>query len=164
MSRSIYLSHRKDGAKTQWHRKVLLPISCSMIRRPSFFINPTVSYYLIIGISRHSSHSSSQFDVSTNLVAAVGMNSSMRCGTAIRTLSLALNITMYTPSSPKSFTPESAVMFYWPMIFREPFPTTPALKADDALVSTAIRRRLSSTKRLLFRFFQRSRKPLRSVL
>lgn len=65
----------KDGAKTQWHRKVLLPISCSMIPRPSFFINPTVSYYLIIGISRHSSHSSSQFDVSTNLVAAVGMNS-----------------------------------------------------------------------------------------
>ena len=34
-----------------------------MIPRPSFFINPTVSYYLIIGISRHSSHSSSQFDV-----------------------------------------------------------------------------------------------------
>ena len=75
LSRSIYLSQRKDGAKTQWHSKVLLPISCSMIPRPSFFINPTVSYYLIIGISRHSSHSSSQFDVSTNLVAAVGMNS-----------------------------------------------------------------------------------------
>ncbi len=67
------------------------------------------------------------------------------------------------PSSPKSFTPESAVMFYWPMIFREPFPTTPALKAGDGLVSTAIRSRLSA-RRLLFQFFQRSRNPLRSVL
>ena len=77
--------------------------------------------------------------------------------------SIALNLTMSTPSSPRSFTLESAVMYCWPMIFREPFPTTPALKAGDGLVSTAIRSRLS-TKRLLFRFFQRSRNPLRSVL
>ena len=76
---------------------------------------------------------------------------------------LVVDITMSTPSSPRSFTLESAVMYCWPMIFREPFPTTPALKAGDGLVSTAIRSRLS-TKRLLFRFFQRSRNPLRSVL
>lgn len=50
-------------------------ISCSMIPRPSSFINPTVSYYRMIAISQHFSHSSFQFAASTSLVAAVGMNS-----------------------------------------------------------------------------------------
>lgn len=36
---------------------------------------PTVSYYRMIAISQHSSHSSFRFAASTNLVAAVGMNS-----------------------------------------------------------------------------------------
>lgn len=121
------------------------------IHRPSYFINPTVSYYLMIVISQHSSHSSFQFAISTSLVAAVGMNSRMRCGIAIRILSLALNITMFTLSSPRSLTLESAVMFCWPMIFKEPFPTTPALKAGAGLVSTEIRSRLSTRRCIILR-------------
>lgn len=69
------------------------------IRRPSSFINLTVSYYLMIVISQRSSHSSFQFAISTSLVAAVGMNSRMRCGIAIRILSLALNIYVYSKQS-----------------------------------------------------------------
>ena len=121
------------------------------IRRPNSFINPTASYYLMIVTSQHSSHSSFQFAISTSLVAAVGTNSRMRCGIAIRILSLALNITRFTLSSPRSLTLESAVMFCWPMIFNEAFPTTPALKAGDGLVSTEIRNRLNTRRCIILR-------------